>query len=261
MIEQKIEKINNAKQMQDRVLFAWRFKDRKLEGKYVSLTNLRLEVLQIHNGRMLYTQAAPILKCVRGSNEVCYYDNNVMIITAGKRAGITVLAETLKDGEEAHLASMLGTVEITNDTDTNYINKAYTMLVDGGYPGRDMRVPQLFRCTKQPKSLKVNYTTDLLKLIKAPAGATSDQLENCFVNSINKIGTATSSGFVIPFEYVYAGGMVVADGTGVTKNGTSYMQERSYDFFQQYVKFHDWKIQLIEETTDDFFRTAESDRS
>lgn len=251
---QILEKIDSAK-TRDCVLFGWKYKNSKLEKKYVSLTNIRFEALQIHNGKILFTQAAPVIRLVRGRSSVVYYDKDVLTITEGKRAGINVLSSTLLDGEVAHEASSLGTVEITADTEERVLTKVADMLAAGGYPGIDMREPEYFRCTKHPEKLKLNFSSDLMQAVKAKPGSTAQELRECFLAALPTVGLPTTSGWVIPYDYVFSGGMVIADGIAVLKNN-AFLQERPYSYFLSYVNTHGWNLTTIE-GNDDFFRTAE----
>ena len=251
---QILEKIESAK-TKDCVLFGWKYRNSKLEKKYVSLTNIRFEAVQIHNGKMLFTQAAPIIRLVRGKSSVVYYDKDVLTITEGKRAGINVLSSTLLDGEVAHEASALGTVEITSDTDSRILTKVAEMLEAGGYPGIDMREPEYFRCTKRPEKLKLNFSSNLMEIINAKPGASAQEMRESFLASLPTLGMPTTSGWVIPYDYVFSGGMVIADGTAVIKSN-NFLQERSYTYFLSYINTRGWNIQTIE-GNDDFFRSAE----
>lgn len=251
---QILEKIESAKASKDCVLFAWRYKNSKLEKKYVSLTNIRFEAIQIHNGKMLFTQAAPVIRLVRGKSSVVYYDKDVFTITEGKRAGINVLSSTLLEGEVAHEASSLGTIEVTADTDARVLSKIADMLSVGGYPGIDMREPEYFRCTKRPEKLKLNFSSDLMQAIKAKPGSTTQELKESFLAALPTIGLPTTSGWVVPYDYVFSGGMVIADGTVVIKSN-AFLQERPYAYFLGYVNTHGWNIQTIE-GNDDFFRAS-----
>ena len=240
-IAQQLQKLQSIKKSQPQVIFGYRYFHSKI-ANYVSLTNLRLEILQVNEGKVLYTLAAPVLEIRHGKSYVDFHDKGLVLPTEGDRAGILLRACYLKEGEPATLAPACLTVEVNEDTDSKYLQRAVELYGKPAYPGTDMRLPQFFRCTKNPYRLRLNFEPALLSALGLEAGVSAQVLKKTFRENIETVAVPTDGGWVVPFDWVYAGGMVVASAENLGKKMPKIYYTRSVTFFNNFIKANNWNI-------------------
>lgn len=239
---QKLQKLESIRTGSPRVIFGYRYCSSKLDD-YVSLTNLRLEVVQVDQGKILYTLAAPVLEVRHGKNFVEFHDRDLVIPTTGPRANILLRDKYLKDGEAAAPAPLCYTVEVTSDSDERILTRVCDMCSKPAFPGIDMRMPAFFRCTKNPSRLRLNYVPELLEALGLEAGISQADMKEAFLDSLQTVATPTDEGWVVPFEWVYAGGMVVTSSVNLGKRSPKILYVRSPQFFRNYVSAKGWVIE------------------
>ena len=241
-LAKQLEKLKTIKQAQPQVIFGYRYCHTKLDN-YVSLTNLRFEALQISPDKLLYTMAAPVLEISHGKSFIRFHDKDLVIPTEGDRAGILLRSCYLKEGEAASPAPGCATVEVNEDSAERYIERAVDIFTRPAYPGIDMRLPPFFRCTKNPERLRLNYVPGLLNALGINTKVTAAALKKAFIDNLDSIAATTDGGWVVPFDWVYAGGMVVAAAENLGKKGPKIFYTRSLSFFKNFIKANGWEIE------------------
>lgn len=239
-LTQALQKLNSIRAAPQQVIFGYRYFHSKIDG-YVSLTDLRLEALQIGE-KLLYTMAAPVLEVKHGKSFIDFHDKDIVLPTTGDRAGILLRACYLKEGEAASPATGCGTVEINEDSDPKHLLRAVEIYEKPAFPGTDMRLPAFYRCTKNPSRLRLNYAPDLLAALELENGVSAEELKKVFMEKLDTVAAPTNDGWVVPFEWVYAGGMVVAAAENLGKKSPKIWYTRSLAFFQNFIKAHGWNI-------------------
>lgn len=240
-IENLLQKLNSIQKAPPAVIFGYRYYHSKLDG-YVALTNLRLEILQINNGSVLYTLAAPVLEIRHGKSFIEFHDKDLVLPLEGPRTGILLRHCYLNENEAASPAPNCESVEITADSDFKHLQRVIDMYERPAYPGIDMRLPPFFRCTKNPSRLRLNYVPELLEALGLPSGASADTLKEAFMQNIHSVAYPTSEGWVVPFDWVYAGGMVVCPAADLGKAKPKIQYIRSVDFFRNFIRAKSWGI-------------------
>lgn len=241
-LEETMEKFVSISNSPSRVIFGYRYFKSKFQG-YVGLSNMRLEMVQIKDRKVKHTMAVPVLEVRYGKCYVVFCDNNVMNVLTGPRANILLRSRFLKSDEVASPASHCGTQEVTLDSDLSLIERCVMFATTPSYPGLDMRVPQLFRCTKHPDRLKLVTSPELLQTIGLPAGSSIEDIKKAFVENISSIASPTDEGWVVPFQWVYAGGMIVADSSTLGKVKPAILYSRTPEFVENWARAHRWEIQ------------------
>ena len=239
-----LEKFKSLKEQQGTVLFGYRYYHSKL-ASYVSLTNLRLEILQVGKDKVQYTLAAPVLEVSKGSCSIKYDDSDLVIPTDSDRAGIVIRNCYLNEGEDAAPVPNCGSWEIDEDSDERYLTRVVDMFSKPAYPGIDMREPPYFRCSKNPGRIRLNYNSDLLAALGLPATVNSQVLKKTFMDKLQQVASPTDEGWVVPFAWVYAGGMVVVPANDLGKKCPKVIYRRSSDFLRNFTMAKGWKIKCI----------------
>ena len=236
-----LEKFISIKDGPCQTLFGWRYFNHKLED-YVAISNLRLEMVQKLPDKILYTLAAPVMEVSHGKAEIRYYDKDLVFVTKGRKANIIMRSCYLKDSDEAVPAPSCGTVEVTEDSDERYIERVTDLFSNPAFPGLDMRVPDYFRCSKDPSRLRLNFSASLRQALGLPSNVTAEELKEAFMENLQNVASATSEGWVVPFEWVYAGGMVVVPAVNMGKRRPKLVYVRSNQFVENFIKANQWKI-------------------
>ena len=63
-----------------------------------------------------------------------------------------------------------------------------------------------------------------------------------FMENLQNVASATSEGWVVPFDWVYAGGMVVVPAVNMGKRRPKLVYVRSNQFVENFIKANQWKI-------------------
>ena len=83
------------------------------------------------------------------------------------------------------------------------------------YCAYSMRIPDLYRISKKPETLKPIFSAKLIKAIGGERGDSTEVLMQKFHNNLDLFGKFNTDGYIIPNEYICAGGccVVAAKGT------------------------------------------------
>lgn len=242
--EMLFRKLDTAREAVPRVVFGYRYLGRRFDGM-ISITNVRLEIVQAGNGKVTHTLAAPVLSVQRGRIGIRFCDSNLMQVTTGGRAGILIRSEDLRSDEQAHEPGHFGTEEVTENSDEKVLHTVYDFLTGAAYPGYDMRVPALFRVSKNPERLRLNITSELLSALELPAGTNSKVIEKTFLERLDAVAARTQEGgYIFPFEWIHAGGMVCADAKQMGHAKPAVLFTRSGSFFSNWCKANNWQIEV-----------------
>ena len=244
-LAQKLQKFESIRSGPDRVIFGYRYINGKLAEDYVALTNLRLEVVQISDRRVMYNLAAPVLEVRHGKSFIEFHDRDLVIPTEGSRSNILLRSKYLKQGESATPAPKCFYEEVTADSDEKLITRVLDICGKPAFPGIDMRMPQFYRCTKNPSRLRLNYLPELLDALGLESGCSAEELKEAFLGSLQAVARPTNDGWVVPFEWVYAGGMVVTTSLDLGSRIPRLVYVRSNQFFNNYVKAKNWVIECL----------------
>jgi hypothetical protein len=239
-----LQKLESIREGPDRVIFGYKFCG-KTVADYVSLTNLRMEIVQVNQGQIMHTLAAPVLEVRHGKSYIDWHDSDLVMPTTGPRANIILRSRYLKKDEQASPASNCRAVMVTEDSDERLLNRVIALCSKPAYPGIDMREPSFFRCTKNPERMRLNYVPELLAALGLESGVSADVLKEAFMAAINTVTIPTEGGYVVPFEWVYAGGMVVTPALDLGKLFPKTLYVRTPQFFQSYVAAKQWGLQCI----------------
>ena len=226
-----------------RVVFGYTYYQRQIEDQYIALHNMRLEIVQVNEGKVLYTRAAPVLNVHRGVSSVVFCDRNVVFITSGPRSNILLKAEYLKENEEATQAAHFGTEEVTCDSSTQTIATVVHMLTGKPFPGLSMRLPDFYRMTKNPERIRLNINKELLENLGLENCTDQEVIKQKFLENINTIAGRTEKGYVIPLAWCYSGGMLAVDKRDLGRTTPKITYIRTIDFLRQYVRSHAWEVQ------------------
>lgn len=136
------DKLKTARGAEPRVVFGYKYLYNKLDN-YISLTNLRLEIVQAGEGKILYTSAAPVLDVDHGKLDIKFADSKLLQVVSGSRANIIIREHLLEEGEQAFPPGHVGTEEVDENSRLKVLHTVYDYLTGSAYPGYDMRVPEL----------------------------------------------------------------------------------------------------------------------
>ena len=243
---EKEEKLNKLRQIEENcMLFRWKYMGNKVSNQFISISNLRLETLQFKDGSIMLNQSVPVVIMSKGRPSVVMHSSNVTHITTGSRGGIVITGCNLRDDEEGHIPKATGDFLITKDTPDDILDVALDIAQRDYVPGIDMRMPELFRCSANHNKLKPALSKELLQLLNLDFDdVTIEELQEAFARKIGEFSIQTSIGYIIPYSYIHAGGMIVVDGRCLTKAG-SVVYKRSLDFFNRYCENHKWEIKQL----------------
>lgn len=240
-----LSKFEDLRKDSPRVIFGYTYYHRDKDVNYIAAQNMRLEAVQLKDGKVLYTKAAPILHSGRGLNSVRFCDKGLVFITTGPRTNIVLKEEYLKDDEEAAPATHLGTEEVTCESNIEIIYKVVNLLTSKPFSGLSMRLPDFFRMTKNPSRMRLNINKDLLDHLGLDNTAGSTVIKQKFLDNLDTIAGRTDKGYVVPMEWINAGGMLTVDGRDLGKGKPKITYIRTPEFFSQYVKTHNWEIECL----------------
>ena len=241
---EKTEKLDKIRAIdENQVLFRWRYLGNKVAGQFISITNLRLEIVQLKDGNILLNQAAPVVIMRQGRPYVIMKSDNITHITTGIRGGIVISGCSLREGEEGHVPKMTGSRYLNEESDIEDINTVYSICEEDPYPGIDMRMPELFRCSANYDKFKPAMSTDLYNILGL-SNPTTEEVKQAFIDNISTFAVKTAVGYIVPYSYIHSGGMIVVDGRCITKTG-SVVYKRSLDFFDRYCENHKWEIKQV----------------
>ena len=213
------EKVTKLKRLEDVVMFRWVGGHKRIAGDYLLLSNLRLNVLSCSRGNVVYSSSAPIVYNVKGRPVISFRDRDLMTIVSGSaRAGINVVSSMLKDGEEAAQTRYCEWRVVDADHCPGWLeNRIMSMATGTIYNAYQLRLPEMFRISRKPEMLKPIFSASLIKAIGGEPGDSTEVLTRKFHDNLELFGhyTDEDDGFIIPAEYISAGGCCVVAAKGI----------------------------------------------
>ena len=211
------DKMVKLRRLDDIVIFRWTAGHKKIANDYILLSNVRLTTLSCTEGKVIYSSAAPCVYNVKGRPVISFRDRDLMTIISGSsRMGINVPANMLKDGEEASQTRYCEWRVVDEDHCPQWLEARIMSMATGCiYPCAQMRLPDLYRISKKPETLKPIFTADLIRAIGGLPTDSTEQLLTKFHNNIDLFGEFKDEGWVFPAEIICAGGCCVVAAKGI----------------------------------------------
>ena len=242
------EKIERLHELGDVVLYRWMTGKHRIAKDFVVLSALRLEVLSCTKNKLFFSMSAPVLYMDRGRPRIVMRDRDVLSITSGKRAGMTIIPSVLQDGENAVEARYCKRMQVREDYCQKWLaNKIMSIAGSSVYPVSRIIVPEMFRISKNPIVLKPFFTTGLLKDIGGTPNDSVDQLLQKFHANLSMFAKDTDDGWIINNDMIATGGCCIAAAKGITGSG-SMVHMTTLRQFQTDVQSKHWVIGYSEET-------------
>jgi len=236
-------KLKNLRSEHDLALFKWTAGKSRIAGEFILLSNLRLNSLVCDGGRVIFSTAAPVLYMSRGRPMIKFIDHDVMTITGGERSGINVLSGHLRKSELAVPAVFCESRELVNDNVPSWMSRKVVHMGSAPvYPIGNVIMPDLFRITRSPETLKPLYNRAMLSLIGAVPEDTPSDLAEKFLANIDMFGAQTDQGFVIANEYIASGGACVATTRGLERAAGSVVHMMPLSLYRKKLLERHWEI-------------------
>lgn len=239
-LKQKLERLRAETSL---VLYKWTCGKTRVADGYILLSDLRLNVLVGDRGRVIYSVAAPVLYMDRGLPVISFRDHDVLTVTDGARKGINILGQFLRDDEHAVPAKFCTTREILDEHQPAWlVDKVLSLGCSPVYPVGRIIMPELFRISRQPETLRLVFSKHLIHAIGGKEGDTIDVLRRKFIENKEAIGTRTDSGYVIAYDHVASGGCCVAASKGITLRSGSVVHMMPLGAFRVELRQRKWII-------------------
>lgn len=210
-------KLVRLRRLEDVAVYKWTGGHKRIAGDYLLLSNLRLNTLTCSGGHIVYSSAAPVMYNVNGRPVISFRDRDLLTIVNGSnRAGINVPSSMLKPGEEAAPTRYCEWREVDEDHCPKWLEQRIMSMVTGTvYHAYQFRLPDLFRISKKPETLKPIFSSKLIRAIGGDREDSTETLLKKFHDNLDLFGEYTDEGFIIPHEYICAGGCCVAAARGI----------------------------------------------
>lgn len=236
-------KLSRLRTKEDLVLYKWTCGHGRVADMFIPLSNLRLNVLTCNGGRVYYSIAAPILYLDKGRSVIRFLDKDVLTVVSGDRLGVNILSRFLHEGEEAVPAQYCTSREIDGDKHPKWLEqKIMSMGCSPVYPVSGLIMPELFRMSRSLDGIKPLFTSTMLAAIGASRTDSVERLIELFRDHFELFGVSTPSGYVIPNEFVSAGGLCVAASRGVGMKSGSVVHSIPLTLFRQAMESRKWNI-------------------
>jgi hypothetical protein len=254
------DKIRRLKRQQDLVLYKWVSGQRRIAENFILLSDLRLNVLTCDGGRVVFSSAAPVMFMERNHPVIQFRDADVLTIMTGPRRGINVNSGFLKQGEDAAVARFCEHREIfEEDRVPKWLeDKIMSMGHSPVYPVSKIVMPELFRISRKPDTLKPVFNSAFIKEIGGEKGDSLQTLLDKFHSNLDKFGYYTEDGFVISNDLIASGGCCVCASRGITTRSGSVVHMLTKQQFVAEISRKHWHITTTEKE-DDEIRTESSD--
>lgn len=211
------DKMVKLRRLEDIAVFRWTGGHKRIADDYILLSNIRLNTLTCSRGRVFYSSAAAVVYNVHGRPCISFRDHDLLTIMGGSnRAGINVPAGMLKPGEEATPTRYCEWREVDEDHCPKWLEqRIMSMATSTIYCAYSMRMPDLYRVSKKPETLKPIFSSQLIKAIGGKRTDSTEILMEKFHNNLDLFGTFNADGYIIPNEYICAGGCCVVAARGI----------------------------------------------
>lgn len=240
----QLEKLRCLRQLEDIALFRWTSSAKRLGGQYIPLTDLRLTVLSCTEGAVHFSVAAPVLYMEWGRPRIRFFDEGVMRIADGPRQSINVLRGFLKEDETAVPVRNVFHTEVTEDSSKGVLSRMESMGRSPSYPVLGIPVPDMYRITRHPGSLRPIYSKAMLRMIGALESDSPDQLQEKFLKNIYKFGFETGDGWVVNSEYIAAGGICCATSEGITRTTGGCLYQIPLTLLRRDLREKHWQLHI-----------------
>lgn len=248
LINQKLTKL---RRLDDLVLYRWSAGQRRIAGNFILLTDLRLNVLSCSGGKVRFSIAAPLLLMVNGRPVIQFRDKDVMTVLEGNRKGINITAAMLHEGEQAAMARHCSTRVVDDDNCPKWLaDKIIAMATTPCYPVTCLRLPELFRISKKPQTLKPIITAELLRDIKGEKTDSTETILKKFHDNLELFGYFTEEGYVISYDRIISGGCCVVASNGINARSGSAVHMMTLTAFQSELEKRHWDITVKEAEND-----------
>ena len=212
-------KLVRLKRMEDVAVYKWTGGHKRIAGDYLLLSCLRLNVITCSRGRVFYSSSAPVLYNVNGRPVISFRDRDLLTVVSGSnRAGINVPSGMLKPGEEAAPTRYCEWREVDEDHAPKWLEQRIMGMLTGTiYHSYQLRLPDLYRISKKPDTLKPIFSAKLIREIGGEPGDSTETLLRKFHDNLDLFGEYTEGddGYIIPHEYICAGGCCVVAARGI----------------------------------------------
>ena len=236
-------KISRLRTKEDLVLYKWTCGKSRIADMFIPLSNLRLNTLTCNGGRVYFSSAAPVLYMDRGRSVIKFSDRDVLTITDGDRKGINILSHFIHENESAVQAQYCMNKEIDGDKQSKWLEqKIMSLGCSPVYPVSSIVMPELFRLSRNLESIKPLFTSAMLAAIGANRTYSVERLLELFREHFELFGTSTSVGYVIPNDFVAAGGLCVAASRGMGLKSGSVVHSIPWTIYREIVESRKWVI-------------------
>lgn len=246
------EKMTKLKRLEDVVMFRYVGGHKRIAGDYLLLSNLRLNALSCSQGKVVYSSSAPIVYNVKGRPVISFRDRDLMTIVSGSaRAGINVVSSMLKDGEEAAQTRYCEWRIVDEDHCPQWLeNRIMSMATGTIYDCYQLRLPEIFRISRKPETLKPIFSASLIKAIGGEPDDNTEQLTKKFHQNLKLFGKFHDDGYIIPNEYICAGGCCVVAAKGIPAATGSIVFTMPLKSFMAECDRRHWQIATTANTED-----------
>ena len=251
------QKLQNLQRSEPVVLYRWTAGRKRIAGDYVLLSNMRLNALICNHGTVRLALAAPVLTMSMHRPRVVFKDSDVLTITEGTRMGINITGGSLRDDEKAMETPYCFNKVIDSDKQSKLVtDKIMSLGCSPYYPVSRVLVPEMFRITRRPETLKPVFNADMMRVIKGPRKDTMEDLLRKFHSHLDMFGTFTDDGYIIPYEYVATGGCVICAAKGIAVKTGSAVHSIPWCLFNEEMIRLGWSIETGKEKEDELERIA-----
>ena len=244
-----LDKLTKIKATDSIAIYKWMYKGKKIANSYIALSDLRFIAFTSNNGVATLTSAAPILFMERNRPIIQFRDSNIVTIVDGKRAGINVDVRFVKPNETFVETRHCFTKTLTTENlEHPYIQSIVSDMVTRlAYPVSAIRVPELYRISKDVKNFKPLLNKDTIAMIGGLPSDTVEQLMDKFYDSIAVFGLQLEDGLVISNNYVISGGCCVCSSQHMTSKYGSEVFFMPYNSYVKNIQDLHWKIGGVDE--------------
>lgn len=236
------DKIERLHKIGDLVLFRWMTGKHRVAQSYVMLSMLRFEVLICTKDHIWFSSSAPCLYLDRGRPRIVMKDRDVLTISSGLRQGMTIIPSMLKPDETATETRHCRCIEVDETHCPKWLQTKVLAIGNAPvYPLSHIVMPELFRISKNPMSLRPFFSKEMMEDIGSVPGDSVQDMLDKFHSKLKMFGTFTDDGYIISNDLIATGGACVAQAKGLGINGSMVHQVTLNQFRQDMLSRH-WKV-------------------
>ncbi len=232
MIDQLREKVQRLKEREGLLLYRWVAGRSRMAGEFIPLADLRLVSVSVSRGELYWSMAAPILTMERGDPVVRLFDEGVVTALDGRRKGVNLLQRMAGADERVKPATRCGHGRVGEGKDPAQVRRLLRDLqTHGVMPVTGIAMPSLFRISRNPRKFRPRLTGSMLLLLDVGVFQKQQEVYDAFLRALPLLGADTEDGWVLPAEYIRAGGCMVAGSLGITaRSGSALYTTPEYMF-------------------------------